>query len=243
MSEREIPLREEEGMKPTIRVVPAKHHNKIHDMSRINYAKVYTVEHNGKTYDVGNVRADYINLMKKIFRDVFFGASEEYPDLPSMENLSIQPSSDAAASANPAQDQYYAMPLQGPSFTSMHYKAAQEYPGNIPEDKMLQYTRSLSPVTPTPMQNFERHLISPDVPYIEASTDLHRTYSAHIRATPAIDVVGASEDREAEPVQDVAADFTTPSRGHRDEKYRHEDPRTTMSRIWRKGKGKGKSKD
>ncbi|KAF2430749.1 hypothetical protein EJ08DRAFT_566917, partial [Tothia fuscella] len=51
----EQPAVNEYGMMPSIRVNPRQKQEKLHAMSRINFSKMYTVEHNVKVYDFGDV--------------------------------------------------------------------------------------------------------------------------------------------------------------------------------------------
>jgi hypothetical protein len=45
-------------MMTAIRVVPAKKEDKLDPMSRIHFARIYTVEHNVKVYEFGDVHRD-----------------------------------------------------------------------------------------------------------------------------------------------------------------------------------------
>jgi len=77
----EVPAEGEKGMMGPIRVVPKKKQDKMHDMSRINFAKIYTVEHNVKVYDFGDVHRDYLARLRHQWKDVLgrdeFGRVEE----------------------------------------------------------------------------------------------------------------------------------------------------------------------
>jgi hypothetical protein len=42
-------------------------------MARLNYAKIYTVEHNVKVYDFGIVHEDYLDTFKHQFNSSFSG--------------------------------------------------------------------------------------------------------------------------------------------------------------------------
>ncbi|KAF1988836.1 hypothetical protein K402DRAFT_327905, partial [Aulographum hederae CBS 113979] len=61
----------EEGMLNPIRVKPTQRGAKLDPMSRVCYSKVYTVEHNVKVKEFGNVDAGSINLFKNQFRYVW----------------------------------------------------------------------------------------------------------------------------------------------------------------------------
>jgi hypothetical protein len=49
----------EQGMRPPIRVKQKTHEEKLDIMSRLNYRKIYTVEHNVKVRDFGEVHKNY----------------------------------------------------------------------------------------------------------------------------------------------------------------------------------------
>lgn len=46
-------------------------------MSRINFAKLYNVEHNIKVYDFGDVDAEYVDLFRRNFEHVWNMVEEE----------------------------------------------------------------------------------------------------------------------------------------------------------------------
>jgi hypothetical protein len=58
------PLAGEEGMVNPVRVTRKdRRDNPLEKLSRINYGKMYTVEHKCKVYDFGDVHEDYIALL------------------------------------------------------------------------------------------------------------------------------------------------------------------------------------
>jgi hypothetical protein len=59
----ERPAQGELGMMPAIRVKPLHRAQKMDPASRINLAKIYTVEHNVKVYDFGSVESGYISKL------------------------------------------------------------------------------------------------------------------------------------------------------------------------------------
>jgi hypothetical protein len=61
----------EYSMRPPIRVRPKKQGDRMNEMSRVNYAKVYTVEHYVKTLDFGNVHPKSLHVFISNFRDVW----------------------------------------------------------------------------------------------------------------------------------------------------------------------------
>jgi hypothetical protein len=62
------PLQGEDGMLASIRVVPTHRGDKLQRESRINFGKVYTVEHNCKVYDFGDVHPDYVDVLSACWR-------------------------------------------------------------------------------------------------------------------------------------------------------------------------------
>jgi hypothetical protein len=66
---------DEAPMRPPVRVNGAKRGSKLATMSRVNYRKIYTVEHNVKVYEFGKVHdADMESLISN-FNDVWqFGS-------------------------------------------------------------------------------------------------------------------------------------------------------------------------
>lgn len=51
--------------------VNANYNGELDIMSRLNFGKIYTVEHNVKVFDFGQVRAEYGLVLQRQFRDVF----------------------------------------------------------------------------------------------------------------------------------------------------------------------------
>jgi len=64
VSEKETPALGERGMLSPIRVKPCSRGDKMHVMARINFARTYTVEHNVKVYDFGNVVKDDLTELR-----------------------------------------------------------------------------------------------------------------------------------------------------------------------------------
>ena len=91
----ESPERGEAGMVPTaIRVDPDYTGARLHPMSRINYAKVYTIEHNVKVRSVGTVGPTFLGPLVNQFENVWAagvrdGAGPPLP--PQNAALSLQP--------------------------------------------------------------------------------------------------------------------------------------------------------
>jgi hypothetical protein len=66
----EVPGPGELGMLSPVSVKPRDPRDKIHPCSRINYAKVYTVEHSVKVYDFGDVRSNYVSTLEEQWKYV-----------------------------------------------------------------------------------------------------------------------------------------------------------------------------
>jgi hypothetical protein len=57
--------------KEAIKVVPTTPRDKLDPMTRINYAKVYTIEHNIKVLGVGKVQDEDIKQLRASFQETF----------------------------------------------------------------------------------------------------------------------------------------------------------------------------
>jgi hypothetical protein len=66
----EKPAKGEKGMMSSIRVVPRNVTDRMFAASRINFGKVYTVEHNVKVYDFGSVHRKYVTTLEKQWKSV-----------------------------------------------------------------------------------------------------------------------------------------------------------------------------
>lgn len=66
----ESPTEGEWGMLSSIRVKTKSKGDKLNQFSRVNYGKIYTVEHNVKVYDFGDVHKDYIARLRSQWRYV-----------------------------------------------------------------------------------------------------------------------------------------------------------------------------
>lgn len=70
---------DEKPMLPGIRVVPKKKQFKLDPMSRIDFSRIYTVEHNVKVFDFGNVHEDHMQrLIAQWIRVFQEGPLEEF---------------------------------------------------------------------------------------------------------------------------------------------------------------------
>jgi hypothetical protein len=76
----EMPRPNESGMLQPIRVKPKATTDRLDRLSRINFAKLYTVEHNVKVKEFGDVSK--VRLLKDQFRFVWgsYGRGEEAPE-------------------------------------------------------------------------------------------------------------------------------------------------------------------
>lgn len=59
-------------VKNPIAVKPAKEDQKLHSMSRINFDKIYTIEHNVKVMNVGKVAEGSLHNLSLYFRNTHF---------------------------------------------------------------------------------------------------------------------------------------------------------------------------
>jgi len=59
-------------LRPPIRVIPDTRRSKLSEASRLNYGKVYTVEHNVKVEFVGRIHQDYLNIFLENYTEVNF---------------------------------------------------------------------------------------------------------------------------------------------------------------------------
>lgn len=62
--------------KAPIRVVPFTYRDKLHPASRINYSKMYTVEHNVKVCFIGKIHPDSEHTFERDFRRTAFGGQD-----------------------------------------------------------------------------------------------------------------------------------------------------------------------
>jgi hypothetical protein len=92
----ELPVEGENGMLKAIRVEPHSRQEKLDSLSRINFSKIYTVEHNVKVYDFGDVHKYHIRDLRHQWRDVL----DLQLQTPARED---DPASRAAQSAFPAE--------------------------------------------------------------------------------------------------------------------------------------------
>jgi hypothetical protein len=75
----ENPVETEHGMLPSIRVRGRSRRDELNAFSRVNFAKIYTVEHNVKVFDFGDVHEDYRDLLLHNFNSVW-GINDDAED-------------------------------------------------------------------------------------------------------------------------------------------------------------------
>jgi hypothetical protein len=113
----EMPEAGEYGMMSSIRVKARSRQEKLHKMSRINFAKMYTVEHNVKVYDFGDVHEDYIKRLKEQWKYVLLHEGQGHPS----EQVAAQP---VAPTQSSSATSAYAHPVASVSpytVTTNHY--------------------------------------------------------------------------------------------------------------------------
>jgi len=74
---KELPPRGKHGMRRSVRVVSQSKKDKLDSMSRVNFAKIYTVEHNVKVYDFGQVHSRHEHRLISQFNEVFRETNKE----------------------------------------------------------------------------------------------------------------------------------------------------------------------
>jgi len=70
----------EQAMLDSIRVVSEKRSDTMHPMARVNFAKIFTVEHNVKVYNFGHVHPDWLHVLKHQFGRVWRITSSDDED-------------------------------------------------------------------------------------------------------------------------------------------------------------------
>jgi hypothetical protein len=69
-------------MMPGIRITPKRKGDKLHQMSRIDFARMYTVEHNVKVYEFGEVHRDALDRLIKQWFFIIQDGIRSHPILP-----------------------------------------------------------------------------------------------------------------------------------------------------------------
>ncbi|CAG8976950.1 hypothetical protein HYALB_00008861 [Hymenoscyphus albidus] len=65
-----LPGEESKLTRPAIMMVPSLPQNKLHDASRLNYAKVYTIEYNVKVRFIGRIHANSVYHVAAAFNEI-----------------------------------------------------------------------------------------------------------------------------------------------------------------------------
>jgi hypothetical protein len=76
----ELPQQGEKPMLAPIRVDAGRQSDIMHHKSRLNYIKVYTVEHNVPVYDFGVVHKEYLPVLKKQFDRAWHDSDDDEDD-------------------------------------------------------------------------------------------------------------------------------------------------------------------
>jgi hypothetical protein len=69
--EDELPSEEESSMLPSVQVQNVFPEDCMHRCARINYAEVFTVEHDVKVYEVGDIQPSHLAVLRDNFRTVW----------------------------------------------------------------------------------------------------------------------------------------------------------------------------
>lgn len=80
MTQRELPVGDERGMRRPICIQADEPSYTLDPMTRIDYSRTYTVEHNVKAMSFGLVHEHYKDRLWYTFRDVFFDESDDEDD-------------------------------------------------------------------------------------------------------------------------------------------------------------------
>jgi hypothetical protein len=70
----EEPQEGEAGMLEAIKVKPEKKGDPMDQLSRVNFGRIYTVEHNVKVYDFGQVHRKYQHILEAQFNQVWYAS-------------------------------------------------------------------------------------------------------------------------------------------------------------------------
>jgi hypothetical protein len=73
------PLDGERGMRPPIRVLPKSKSQKLTGVLRLDYSRIYTVEHDVKVYEYGTIAYDQMTKFRQNF-DLVFNSEEKDDD-------------------------------------------------------------------------------------------------------------------------------------------------------------------
>jgi hypothetical protein len=105
----EMPMRE------AIRVKPIDKLHKLDIMARINFSKIYTVEHHVKVYNFGIVHDEFMDLFQRHFETVWRYTQSPSPGPNTVQNLITATSSMTISSAEVHGDRNLTHPDHHPS--------------------------------------------------------------------------------------------------------------------------------
>lgn len=105
-----------------IRVKPDDRTDKLSPTSRINFGKVYTIEHNTKVRNFGVVHRDSLKALQRTFQEVWFGTSEVHPSNPLPEVRTTAPPAQQAE-AGPS----FHMSQQADSSPQLQYREVHDF--------------------------------------------------------------------------------------------------------------------
>jgi hypothetical protein len=100
---KEKPAKGELEMRSPIRVKATRKSDRLDEMSRINYAKIYTVEHNVKVYDFGQVHSEDEWILTSNFNDVWFSGKEK--GAPPAANLTMASTAEESEESEEEEDE------------------------------------------------------------------------------------------------------------------------------------------
>jgi hypothetical protein len=124
-----------------IRVIPKSKTTKLDPMSRINYSKIYTVEHNVKVYDFGDVDEDYHERLLEQWKKVLFYDQKAQPS-PEPQTSAAQPIGQAQLTGHqvsyPTATTYSSSGLTAPTMADYY----QQSTATAPAYTQAQYTVS-----------------------------------------------------------------------------------------------------
>jgi hypothetical protein len=148
----ELPVVGEYGMMSPIRIKARSKQEKLHAMSRINFSKMYTVEHNVKVYDFGDVDSQHKERLRTQWRYVLDHDGKGHPS-----EVSPKPSYQMPVQTV-GHPQTYASPQ---SYTTQTYGTTPSY------SSTSAYSQTQSYQSPVANQGYQQN---PEVSYATTRT-------------------------------------------------------------------------
>jgi hypothetical protein len=192
----EQPALREYGMMSPIRVRPRTKQEKLHTMSRINFSKIYTVEHNVKVYDFGVVHPDYVSRLKTQWRYVLDHEGEGHPSDLVIETPQPQPIYTPQSYASPqyaipqthnpqpyGTTQTYGAPQHQPYAQPQTYPSAGAYPGYA-QPTMQSYNTAAPTQTTQMAQGYGTSTSQTTQSYAVSTTQAYHTSSSQAHVMP-----------------------------------------------------------